>query len=187
MELAVAQLPISEAALQLGVSVDTVRRRIRSGELSAELDSRGRYLVEVPDALLTSASEVELRQRQGGPTGELRSDLAQLQELLDEVRRQRDQLLEQVAAQGRQLEEAARERAELRRLLADAQVPLTRILPAVKDLRGQLAATQDLLARLLPPLASFAEEYEVVEDAPALPPAEAESERKRGWWDRFSR
>lgn len=182
-----AQLPLSEAAVELGISVDTVRQRIRRGELSAELDAHGQYLVEVPDAPRRAAGEGASRPRVPGPNGGPRSELTQLRELLDEVRHQRDELRKEVAAQRRLLEEAARERGELRRLLGEAQVPLTRVLPAVKDLRGQLTATQDLLARLLPPLTSFAEEYEVVEDDPAPPPAQTEAEGRRRWWQRFSR
>jgi excisionase family DNA binding protein len=42
-------LPLADAAAHMGVSVDTLRRRIRRGELEAVKDDRGRYRMEVAD------------------------------------------------------------------------------------------------------------------------------------------
>ena len=42
-------LPCADAAAHMGVSVHTLRRRIRRGELEAVKDDRGRYLVKVED------------------------------------------------------------------------------------------------------------------------------------------
>ena len=42
-------LPLADAAAHMGVSVHTLRRRIRRGELEAVKDDRGRYLVKVED------------------------------------------------------------------------------------------------------------------------------------------
>ena len=44
-----ARIGITEAARRLGVSVDTVRRRVRKGELTAIRDNRGMWQVELPD------------------------------------------------------------------------------------------------------------------------------------------
>jgi len=48
-----AELTISEAAVALGVSVDTIRRKIKRGELRARQDNKGRYMVavEAPGAM----------------------------------------------------------------------------------------------------------------------------------------
>ena len=45
-----AELTIPEAAVALGLSTDTVRRRIRAGALASRTDARGRYLVDLPEA-----------------------------------------------------------------------------------------------------------------------------------------
>jgi hypothetical protein len=44
-----AELLLVEAAAALGVSVDTVRRRIKRGELQARIDGQGRLLVHLVD------------------------------------------------------------------------------------------------------------------------------------------
>jgi hypothetical protein len=45
----VPSLPLADAAAHMRVSVDTLRRRIRRGEVEAVKDDRGRYLVKVAD------------------------------------------------------------------------------------------------------------------------------------------
>jgi hypothetical protein len=45
----VPRLPLADAAAQMGVSVNTLRRRMRRGELEAVKEDRGRYLVNVED------------------------------------------------------------------------------------------------------------------------------------------
>jgi hypothetical protein len=208
-----AQFTIPEAAAELRVSIDTVRRRIRAGELYAQLDSRGRYLVEIPNREPPPATPADpppppppaapaapavppqaVAQAQA-PTVRLEppaapsAEVAHLKELLEEIRRQRDSLLEEVAAGRRQLEEATQERAELRRLLANAQAPLARLLPAVNGLRRQLDSSQELMQRLLPPLENFGQDFEIVDDTvPALPAPEPEAPRrkKRPWWNPFA-
>ena len=94
------EVPLSEAASRLGVSVDTVRRRLRTGELAGRQAGR-RTLVSLPEAVATPARRA--------------SD-----ELLAEVRMDRDRLALQVQALMGQLEAAAIERAELRGLLSQA-------------------------------------------------------------------
>src|SRR6266511_422646 len=44
------QVSVAEAAALLGVSVDTIKRRVRSGALQGSRDARGRLLVSVPEA-----------------------------------------------------------------------------------------------------------------------------------------
>jgi len=121
-----AELHIRQAADHLGVSADTVRRRIRRGELAARRDSRGRLLVDV----VSTVAEAPHRQ----PTHAYApaADEPTMHRLAD-VERQRDQLEGQVrvlndhvTALTRQLDDAAEERRELRQLLAGAM----RQLPA---------------------------------------------------------
>ncbi|KAF0138362.1 MAG: hypothetical protein FD153_1367 [Rhodospirillaceae bacterium] len=45
------RLSVAEAALRLGVSVDTVRRRIRAKDLKAQRDNTGKWWVLVPTSL----------------------------------------------------------------------------------------------------------------------------------------
>ena len=123
------EVTLPEAAVELRVSTDTIRRRIKAGELTARADPRGRYLVEVPE-LASEASE-EPSGAASAPTqpqGDLKLELAHTRELLAEVRRQRDQLEQQVQAQWQHLERADQERSELRILLGDAQ-QLARMIP----------------------------------------------------------
>lgn len=40
---------ITEAAKRLGVSMDTIRRRVRKGEISAQRDNHGQWRLELPD------------------------------------------------------------------------------------------------------------------------------------------
>lgn len=94
------EVPLSEAAARLGVSVDTVRRRLRTGELAARQAGR-RTLVSLPEAAAAPARRT--------------SD-----ELLAEVRAERDRLVIHLDALIRQLDAASAERAELRALLAQA-------------------------------------------------------------------
>ena len=93
------EVTLSDAASRLGVSVDTVRRRLRSGELAGR---------QVGRRTLVTVSESHAPSRRAGD------------ELLTEVRAERDRLAAQVDALNRQLEAAAVERAELRQLLARA-------------------------------------------------------------------
>jgi len=47
----VVRVPITEAARLLDLSPDSIRRRIRKGELPASRDNRSQWWVEVPDNL----------------------------------------------------------------------------------------------------------------------------------------
>ena len=104
------ELTVTQAAARLGVSRDTVLRRIKRGQLQFRQDVNGRYLVEIPGNAPAGASDA---------TGAISGDA--LRRELDWFRAQ--------------LEEAATERAELRRLLAQAHENLQRALPAPGDLQ----------------------------------------------------
>jgi excisionase family DNA binding protein len=128
-----AELLITEAADRLGVSVDTIRRRIRAGALSHRRDARGRWLVEVEDVprqnggattALPGHAQAEPTQPAGGalwapaPVGSvpmqelidtLQSEVSYLRELVrtrDEDLRRRDELLDHEREQYAQEREA---------------------------------------------------------------------------------
>jgi excisionase family DNA binding protein len=114
------EMTIAEAAASLGVSVDTVRRRIKQGVFESRTDPAGRRMVFM-QGTATSSQVVQAESER------LQQELDHARELLSEVRRQREELAAQVEAQRsqllaatRMLEENAEERAELRGLLADA-------------------------------------------------------------------
>ncbi len=98
------EVSLAEAATLLGTSTDTVRRRIKRGELNARRVKAGRLLVTVPDGCEDA------------------------QAMLEETRRHRDDLSLVVAQLNQHLEAAQVERAELRRLLAGAQNQLSTLL-----------------------------------------------------------
>jgi len=123
------ELSIAETAVRLGVSVDTIRRRIRRGELSARQDGRGHYVVVLEDGEAGTAPPLSSGTVEG-ELGRVRLELAHAEELLIEVRRQRDQLEAQVTAQHDQLSAAEEERHELRILLGSAMQPSTPALAA---------------------------------------------------------
>jgi len=95
------ELTLSEAASRLGVSVDTSRRRLKSGELAGRQVGR-KTMVSLPET-------VSQERRAASGVGQ--------EELLSELRAERDRLGRLLDTALRQLDEAAAERGELRRLL----------------------------------------------------------------------
>ena len=77
-------LPVAQAALALGWSEDTVRRRVKSGQLESSTDPLGRLLVMVnPADVVEDIGTVEVTGRSaadanGATPADLRSTLAQL-------------------------------------------------------------------------------------------------------------
>ena len=100
-----ATVGIRDAARLLGVSTDTIRRRIERGDLSAHKDARGRWVIEVEESMIAPppapATEVAAEREE---VIRLRAENQALQALLDEVRSSRDRTVEA--------------EAELRRILA---------------------------------------------------------------------
>jgi hypothetical protein len=58
-----AKMNISEAASRLNVSVDSVRRRLRSGALHGLRDERGQWWLDVSDNIQPEAPPVSVDQR----------------------------------------------------------------------------------------------------------------------------
>ena len=91
-----ATVGIREAARLLGVSTDTIRRRIERRDLPAHKDASGRWLIELDDSLMVPAAPAPTEM----PSGEreelirLRAENDALHMLLDEVRTSRDRTVE---------------------------------------------------------------------------------------------
>jgi len=130
-------VPIKEAAERLGISADTVRRRLKRGELTGKHEPTAQgftWVVELP-ALEEDADEASapLESHATAPTaqavigealelGTLRERVSGLERLTAELSDERDEWREQA----RRHEDAAR---ELRILVQGAQA-LARVLPA---------------------------------------------------------
>jgi len=112
------QVSIPEASRLLRVSENTVRRRLKSGELKGhQVASVGGFawLIELPDDLVQDAPE-------SGEMAEMRASMARMEAHIT--------LLEgQLQAKDKQLETRAREVQELHVLLQQAQAAL----PAPKE------------------------------------------------------
>ncbi len=125
------EVSIAEAATLLGTSTDTVRRRIKRGELNARRVGAGRLLVTVPDGcedVPPASPSLSLLGNGSRELVSLQAELEKAQALLEETCRHRDDLSLVVAQLNQHLEAAQVERAELRRLLAGAQNQLSTLL-----------------------------------------------------------
>lgn len=127
-----AELGIAEAARTLNVSVDTIRRRIKKGELRAWKDPEGRWTVSLEDETpaMTPKEPVEPAQS---------PDLESLKALLAEKERT-------IRTLEKQLEEDTRERAELRQMLMHLQTEVVKMLPAPPSVPMQQAPMHDAYA-----------------------------------------
>jgi excisionase family DNA binding protein len=124
-----AEMTIAEAAAALGLSVDTVRRRIRAGQLESRTDPRGRVVVQVEKPLPGDAEQAAPDPRQV----ELEQELARLREQLSVTLAERDWLRSRV-------ESAERERERLQLLLGNSQQQFERLLPGPVEATGENAA-----------------------------------------------
>jgi excisionase family DNA binding protein len=115
-----AEVTIAQAAATLGVSDDTIRRRIKAGELDAREDERGRKLVTLPDETPPTATAAD---------GASTTTANHVQEWLTDVRAERDRLAEQVRFLAQQLDASTTAQSQLRELLAREQ-SRTLALPA---------------------------------------------------------
>ena len=58
-----ARVGITEAARRLGVSVDSIRRRIRKGDLPAQRDNRGQWWLELADGAAPDPAPASMQER----------------------------------------------------------------------------------------------------------------------------
>jgi excisionase family DNA binding protein len=92
---------VADAAMRLGVSADTIRRRIKRGQLSASRDNTGKlWLVLTDDPAKASAplpmqpaAYAPTHMEQSGLVAELREHVASLRSELDHAHAERDRLL----------------------------------------------------------------------------------------------
>lgn len=109
-----------EAGARLGVSIDTIKRMVRRGELRGYKDAAGRWRVHLEEPAGPVAAEASAPA--DGALIELRARLEVTEVMVAEMRTQLD-------AYRKQIEAEAVERAELRRLLSTAlqrpQLPAT--------------------------------------------------------------
>lgn len=120
-----AELGIVAAAQALGVSADTVRRRVKRGEIPAHRDAIGRWWInlEAPIDPLPrpAAPTVAPRTLSARPAYQkMQRDLEQARALTTELQRHVVFLEQVVLGQQRQLEERAQAEADLRLLLLDS-------------------------------------------------------------------
>lgn len=123
---------LAEAAHRLGVSVDTVRRRLQKGELKGEQQARPQgfiWLIEMPDETgQRSSSTAECQgEEQDGSLAGLAACKAEIRRLETMV----VALQDRISAQQDELEARRREVQELHVLLQQAQAAL----PAPKENR----------------------------------------------------
>lgn len=122
-----AYVGIKEAAERLGVSQDTIRRRIKAGEIPAQQEPMGsgyRWLVEVPDDPETDTRARDMRSNAEGQASADALELAALRErveglerLVDELAADRDHWREQ-AHRSQVMAETAQRLAERAQALA---------------------------------------------------------------------
>jgi excisionase family DNA binding protein len=118
-----AEWTIGEAAAVLGVSVDTVRRRVRRGTLTARRGARGQLFVvglngtgSLPMQAAPAPMQADAMPRQAA-ADTLRLERDHALELLGQVSAERDWLRVEIERRGVEL-------AEMRRLLAAAMPAL---------------------------------------------------------------
>jgi excisionase family DNA binding protein len=119
----------TQAAAVLGVSADTLRRRVRRGELTAHRDRHGRLLVTVPSTVQADAGTDHTEDRacrqpagdeveDAGAVQALQAEMQALEALLTEVRGERDALRQQVVEHAREREQWHERLREAHLLLA---------------------------------------------------------------------
>jgi hypothetical protein len=178
-------LTIPEAAAALGVHLETMRRRIRRGELLARRNGSGRYVVSLPDEDTTPAyaapvqADDSVRTQETTDTTPLVAELRSRIEGLETDKRHLQEALER-SQQGE---------AELRRLLAAEQ---QKQLPTPMDVTAMPAAEAAVRAFEATESRLDAEQFQVVDerlaaltntvidlearlDQPAMPPAQSDT------------
>src|SRR5215217_5662673 len=110
MTTATVPLSVADAAARLGISTDTVRRKLKRGQLQAKRDNHGQWWVEVPaDAKPPEPMQQAAYEPRQDPVGllteELRSQITRLRTDLD-------------AAYARETAERERQAEEIKRLEA---------------------------------------------------------------------
>ena len=149
-----AEVTLEQAAVQLGISTDTARRRIKQGKLTARTGDDGRLIVTVPDpapALAdASGTPAVAVQPQADASVELHAKIGQLEQqgrFQDAMMVEKDRhitALEGTLADLRgQVERGQQSEAELRQLLAREQQAHAETRVLLQTLMPQLMAPKD--------------------------------------------
>jgi excisionase family DNA binding protein len=172
-----AEITVEELALRLGVSADTVRRRLRKGELPGHRTEDGRWVAEVTDLAddtptpsagtsvqTTRLSEV-LRADLQAEVERLQAENVQLRARLEDAQHHEDHLLSTIEAQ----------RQQAATLQQQVETQTQANIAAESELRQLLAREQQAHAEARLMLQNL---------LPKLPaPGEAETQEKRKpWW-----
>lgn len=128
------EVPIAEAARRLGVSVDTVKRRLRSGQLQGHKQPGGRggfsWLIEMNGASPgTSQGNASANATVDAPANGHGGEVQVLRALVETLQSQVQAQQKQLEAEGQQLEAKDRQIGELHVLMQRAQAAL----PAPKE------------------------------------------------------
>jgi hypothetical protein len=165
-EPCMTELSIAEYAARLGLSADTVRRRIRADQIPHRADGRGRYVVIMPDE---DPMQMHAMPRQDADAHVLEREVLHATALAAAERRHGDELAATVALLREQLEARAKAEEELRVLLLRQTEQLTRLLPAPQA---------EPLTEEVPP--AQATEAKATGDT-GDPVPEPEQPRRKGW------
>src|SRR3954447_5997849 len=131
----IVRLSVADAAARLGISTDTVRRKLKRGQLQAKRDNHGQWWVEVPaDAKPAEPMQHAAYEPRTDPVGalteELRSQIARLRTDLDAAYAREAAERERHAVEIKRLEDIlGAERARVDELLK-RRTPAVPIVPA---------------------------------------------------------
>lgn len=134
------RLGIAEAAARLGVSVDTMRRRIRKGEVTAARDNSNRWMIELPadtpPPFMPGQPAHAAVADTAGVADALRAQVADLVARLDRAETREAELHAAAERQGRELTAA-----QLRATIAESEARAARDAADAKEagLREALA------------------------------------------------
>jgi hypothetical protein len=121
-----AWLSLVSPSTRLGLSADTVRRRVRTDQIPHRADERGRYVVIVSDA---DPMQLHASPRQDADARVLEREMLHATTLAAAEPRRGDELAATVALLREQLEARAKAEEELRVLLLRQTEQPTRLLP----------------------------------------------------------
>src|SRR5215204_3243966 len=159
------RLDLKEAAAELGITSEAVRRRAKRGTLPSENGEDGRLYVWLPDVSDSGVHSVSNGEVHGGPHAGGADNYLLRDVLLERVEDENDFLRREVERLHQDLESR---REELRRkdhLLAAA---LERIPPALEEASPELP-----------------EGPEKASDKPLSTSSPSEEEQQRSWWQRL--
>jgi excisionase family DNA binding protein len=174
-------LSLSEAAAALGVSADTVVRRIRAGKLRGEKDDAGRWVVwldDIPSAPARVVPRVDVESKIAPATEpdaavqleqqRVRLELAAALETVESLRADKERLETRI-------DRAEDERSELRRMLFLEQ-------QTVASLRALLPAPAEDAAQVPPVAEQRPADPSAADDRLGLRAMAHDLERKHPWW-----